>query len=73
MEIETLKKTQMETNLEVKNLGKRAGVTDASITNRIQQIEESISRVEATIEDTDIIIKENTKSKELQTQNIQEI
>ena len=41
MEIETIKKTQRETILEMKNLGKRSGVIDASITNRIQETEES--------------------------------
>jgi hypothetical protein len=46
MEIETLKKTQGEKNLEMKNLGNRAGVTDANITNRIQKIEERISGIE---------------------------
>jgi chromosome segregation ATPase len=40
MEIETVKKSQRETNLELENLGKRSGVIDASITNRIQEIEE---------------------------------
>jgi esterase/lipase len=39
MEIETIKKTQMEANLEIENLGKRSAATDASITNRIQEIE----------------------------------
>jgi len=44
MEIET-KKTQMEATLEMDNdgVGKRSGATDASITNRIQEIEERIS------------------------------
>jgi hypothetical protein len=32
--------------LEIENLGKRSGVIDASITNRIQEIEEKISRAE---------------------------
>ena len=32
MEIETIKKTQKETTLEVENLKKKSGVTDASIT-----------------------------------------
>ena len=36
MEVETIKKTQMEANLEMENLGKRSGITDVSITNRIQ-------------------------------------
>jgi archaellum component FlaC len=35
IEIETIKKTQRETTLEMENLAKRSGVTDASITNRI--------------------------------------
>jgi hypothetical protein len=36
--------------LEIENLGKRSGVIDASITNRIQEIEERISAAEDTIE-----------------------
>ena len=44
-----------------------------SITNRIQEIEERISGIEDTIEDIDTTVKENTKSKKLLTQNIQEI
>jgi hypothetical protein len=35
IEIETIKKSQRETILEIENLGKRSGVIDASITNRI--------------------------------------
>jgi hypothetical protein len=42
MEVETTKKTQMEANLEMENLGKRSGITNVSITNRIQEIEEGI-------------------------------
>ena len=38
MEIESIKKSQRRTNLEIKNLGKRSGVVDASITNRIQEM-----------------------------------
>ena len=41
MEVETIKKIQMEAILEMENLGKRSGITDVSITNRIQEIEES--------------------------------
>jgi hypothetical protein len=43
MELETIKKSQRERTLKTKNLGKRSGVIDASITNRIQDIEERIS------------------------------
>jgi hypothetical protein len=40
MEIETIKKTKRETTLEIENLGKRSGVIDESITNRIQEKED---------------------------------
>jgi len=46
MKIETIKKAQRETTIEVENLGKRSGVIHASITNRIQEIEERISGAE---------------------------
>jgi hypothetical protein len=72
MELVT-KKSQSETTLELENLGKRSGVTDASITKRIQEIEERISGAEDTIENTDTTVKENAKCKKLLTQNIQEI
>jgi predicted nucleic acid-binding Zn-ribbon protein len=73
IEIETIKKSQRETTLEFKNLGKRSGVRDASITNRIQGIEERISDAEYTIENIDPTVKKNAKSKKLLTQKIQEI
>ena len=73
MELETIKKSQSETTLEIENLGKSSGVIDASITNRIQEIEEGISGAEDTIENIDTTVKENAKSKKLLTQNIQEI
>ncbi len=34
-EQETIKKSQRETTLEIENLGKRSGVIDTSIANRI--------------------------------------
>ena len=46
MEVETIKKSQRETTLEIENLGKRSGVIDASITNRIQEIEKRDSQVQ---------------------------
>jgi polyhydroxyalkanoate synthesis regulator phasin len=52
MEIETIKKSQIRTILEIENLGKRSGVIHASITNRIQEIEERISGTEDSIEKT---------------------
>jgi cell division septum initiation protein DivIVA len=56
-----------------KNLGKRSGIIDASITNRIQEIQERISDAEDTIENIDKTVKENAKCKNLLTQSIQEI
>ena len=41
VEVETIKNPQMEANVEMKNIGKRSGFTDVSITNRIQNTEES--------------------------------
>jgi predicted transcriptional regulator len=73
MEIEIIKKSQREVTLEMGKLGKRSGVTNASITNRIQKIEERISGIEDIIEDIDTAFKENTKCKKYLTKNIQEI
>ena len=47
------------------NQGKRTGITDLSITNRIQEIEERKSGIEDSIEDIDRTVKENTKGKKL--------
>ena len=59
VEVETIKKTQMEANLEMENLGKRSGITDESMTNRIQEIDERISGVEDMIEEIGTTVKEN--------------
>ena len=40
----------MEASLKIENLGKRTGTTDASINNRIPEMEERISGVEDIIE-----------------------
>ena len=39
--------------MERENLGKRSGVIDASITNRIKEIEERLSGAEDTIQNID--------------------
>ena len=70
MEVQTIKETQIEANFEMENLGKGSRISDKSITIRIQ---ERISSVENTIEDIDTPAKENSKYKNLLTQNIQEI
>lgn len=61
--IETIRKIQIKATLETDNLGKRSGATDASITNRILELEERISRMGDTIEITDTMVKENAKHK----------
>jgi hypothetical protein len=70
MEVETIKKSQKKTTVEIENVGKKSWAIDACITNRIQEIEESISGAEDTIV---ITIKENVKCKKTLTQNIQDI
>jgi chromosome segregation ATPase len=72
-EVHTIKKTQSEAMLEIENLGKKYGTIDASINNRIQEMEEGISGTENSIENMGTIIKENAKCKKILSQNIQEI
>ena len=48
-------------------------MTETSITNRIQEIEERISDTEDTVEEINSLIKEQNKSNKFLTQNIQEI
>jgi hypothetical protein len=59
--------------LETKTLGKKSGTIDASISNRIQEMEERISGALDSIENICTTIKENGKCKKILTQNIQEI
>jgi hypothetical protein len=73
MEVETMKKTQRETTLEIKTLGKKSGTTDVSISNRIKEMEQRISGAAVFIENMDTTTKENAKCKKILTQNIQEI
>jgi hypothetical protein len=63
MEVETIKKTQRETTLEKKILGKKSGNIDVGIRNRIQAMEKRISGAEDSIENMDTIIKENENAK----------
>jgi chromosome segregation ATPase len=72
-EVETIKKTQRETTLEIETLGKKSGTIDVSISKRIQEMEERISGAEDSIEIMGTTIKENEKCKNILTQNIQEI
>jgi hypothetical protein len=73
MELETMKKTQRETILEIETLEKKSGTIDASIRKRIQEKEERISGAEDSIANMETTIKENKKCKKTLTQNTQEI
>jgi hypothetical protein len=73
MEVETKKKSQRETILEIEILGKKSGTIDANISNRVQEMEERILGAQDSIENTGTTIKENTKCKKILTQTIQEI
>ena len=42
-------KSQRETTQDIENLGKKSGVMDPSINNRVQEMEERISDAEDTI------------------------
>jgi chromosome segregation ATPase len=72
-EVDTIKKTQSEATLEIENLEKKSGTIDASINNRIQEMEEGISDTEDSIENISTTIRENAKCKKIHTQNFQEI
>jgi chromosome segregation ATPase len=62
-EVDTMKKTQSEASLELETLGKKSGTIDASISKRIQEMEERISGAEDSIENISTKIKENSKCK----------
>jgi hypothetical protein len=61
MEVETIKKSQRETILEIKILGNKSGTIDASISNRTQEMKERVSGAEDSIENRDTTIKDNAK------------
>ena len=48
-EVDTIKKTHREAMLEIETLGKKSGTIDASISNRIQEMQERISGAEYSI------------------------
>ena len=62
-EVDTIKKTQSEATLEIKTLGKKSGTIDASISNRIQDMEERISGAEDSIENMGTTIKKMQNAK----------
>ena len=63
MEVKTIKKTQRETTLEIEILGKKSGIIDASINNRIEEMEEKNSGAKDSVENMDKTIKKKVKYK----------
>jgi hypothetical protein len=57
----------------METLGKKSGTIDVSISNKIQEMEDRILCGEDTMENMGRTVKENSKSKKILTQNIQEI
>jgi predicted nucleic acid-binding Zn-ribbon protein len=70
-EVDTIKKTQSETTLEIETLGNKSGTID--VNKRIKEMEKRISGAEDYIENMGTTIKENAKCKKILTQNIQDI
>ena len=73
IEIETIKKLQKETTLEIENSRKKSGVIDASITNKLQKMEDRISGAKDNIENIDKTVKKDAKTKNLLNKNVQDI
>jgi prefoldin subunit 5 len=65
--VETIKKTQRETTLELETLGKKSENIDVSISNRTQEMGERISGAEDSIVNMGTTIKENVKCKKILT------
>jgi hypothetical protein len=58
MEIETIKKSQRITTIEIENLGTRSRIIDTNSTNKIQEMEERNSGAGNNTENTDTVIEE---------------
>ena len=52
---------------------KNSGTSLASLTKRIQEMEERVSGIGDTIEEMDTLVKESVKSGKIQAETIQEI
>lgn len=61
MEVEL--KFQTEAKLKMKNLGTKTGTSEASLTRKVQDMEERILRTEEKVKKIDTSVKENTKLK----------
>lgn len=60
MEIETIKKTKREVTMDVDKLGNGSGGIDASMTTKIEEVEERISGIVVTIENIHTSVKYNS-------------
>lgn len=63
MAIEAIKKTQTEGIEEMENLRKRTGITNVSMTNRVEEMEERISGIGDMIEEIDALVKKMLNQK----------
>ena len=63
VEVESLKKTQTEENVEKKNLETRTGASEVSLTNRIYKMEGRILGIGNMRKEMDTLVKENTELK----------
>ena len=62
-EVDTINKTQSEATLKIETLGKKYETRDESISNIIQEMEESISGAEDSIENMGTTIKKMQNAK----------
>lgn len=69
IELESIKETQTERNLEMKYLKTWTETSETSLINRIQDTKERISSTEDMTEEMDISVKENVKFKKFLTQD----
>lgn len=63
VEVESLKKTQTEENVEKKNQETRTGASEVSLTNRIYKMEGRILGIGNMRKEMDTLVKENTELK----------
>jgi hypothetical protein len=66
-EVDTIKKTHREANLEIEILGKKSRTIDSSISNKIQEMEERILSTEDSPENMGTANRENAKCKKILT------
>lgn len=70
---QTIRKTQTERVLEIKNLGAEQEVQRQASPTGYKKLEERISGTDSMIKETNASVKENVKSKRFLTRKIQEI